>query len=147
MYPNNNDATFMNQRKRKPADLLLHYNYGAAVVKQWGKNTKILADRPDIPRPAVPIPAPMGPTRVIHDRTNAIKKRAATNLQGAGNEGSTVERAVDSAAQGQWDEDDVMLFFWGNSRAAQERHAQKTQERTEYLEKWRAGATGSPLNV
>jgi len=138
----------MNHRKPKPADLLLHYNYGAAVVKQWGKNTKVLTNRPDIPRPAVPAPAPMGPTRVTHDRTATINKRATAAIpQGAGNAGSTTKGAVESEAQDQWDEDDVMLFFWGNSRAARERHAQREHERNEYLEKWRASATESPLGV
>jgi len=112
----------MDQQLPKPADILLHYNYGAAAVKQWGKNTTVLTNRPDIPRPAV---TSMRPTRVKHDPTT---------------------EAVDSEAQGQWDEDDVMLFFWGNSQAARERHAQKEQERAEYVEKWRAGATGSPVN-
>ena len=36
-YPNNNDATFIDQQLPKPADLLLHYNYSAATVKQWAK--------------------------------------------------------------------------------------------------------------
>jgi hypothetical protein len=38
-----------------------------------------------------------------------------------------------------WDEDDVMLFFWGNSMPSMERHAQKEQERKENINKWRAG--------
>jgi hypothetical protein len=46
-------------------------------------------------------------------------------------------------AQDRWDEDDVMLFFWGNSKAARERHAQKKQERTAYLEDWRTAVTGN----
>lgn len=144
-FPNNNDATFKNQRLSKPADLLLHYNYGAAAVKQWGKNVSVLTNRPGIPRPSVPVPAPMGPSRITHDHTSAIQKRAAAMSQGgqgAGNERSTSEgAAADCEAQDGWDEDDVMLFFWGNSKAALDRHAQKKQERTEYLEDWRAGVT------
>jgi hypothetical protein len=36
--PNNRDATFRKRTKKlKPSPLLLHYNYGAAAVKQWGK--------------------------------------------------------------------------------------------------------------
>jgi hypothetical protein len=31
-----------------------------------------------------------------------------------------------------WDEDDVMLFFWGNSKAAKERHIKKQEESTAY---------------
>lgn len=37
------------------------------------------------------------------------------------------------------DEDDVILFFWGNSKdASMERHAQKEQERTKYFGDWKA---------
>ncbi|KZP28686.1 hypothetical protein FIBSPDRAFT_947513 [Athelia psychrophila] len=115
-YPNNNDATFMNQQLAKPADLLLHYNYGAAAVKQWGKNSKVLADRPDIPCPSGPAPAP--------------KERNTS--KGA---------AADFEAQEFWDEDDVMLYLWGNTKAAQDRHAQKEQERTASLENWRDAVT------
>jgi hypothetical protein len=46
--------------------------------------------------------------------------------------------------QDRWDEDNVMLFFWGNSKVALERHAQKKQECTVYLEDWRAAVTGNP---
>ena len=48
LFPNNNDATFMNQQSPKPADVLLHYNYGAAAVKEWGENTSVLDNRLDI---------------------------------------------------------------------------------------------------
>ena len=82
-FPNNNDATFMDQLLPKSADLLLHYNYGAAAVKQWGKNTSVLTDRPDIPRPSVPVPAPMGSTRAERDRDTAMSQVG----QGAGRTG------------------------------------------------------------
>jgi hypothetical protein len=138
----------MNQELPKPADLLLQYNYGAAAVKRWGKNTSVMTNRPDIPRPSVPIAAPMGPTRAKHDRNITIQKRAATMSQGGQGAGSKRKRSEEAAAdlevQDRWDEDDVMLFFWGNSKAALERHAQKKQERTVYLEDWRAAVTGNP---
>ena len=141
----------MDQQLPKPADLLLHYNYGAAAVKQWGKNTSVLTNHPDIPRPSVPVPAPVGPIRVMHDRKTVIQKQAAAVSQGgqvAGSERNTSEgEAADFEAQDRWDEDDVMLFFWGNSKAALERHAQKKQERTAYLEDWRAAVTGHPFIV
>ncbi|KAF9508852.1 hypothetical protein BS47DRAFT_1365677 [Hydnum rufescens UP504] len=36
-YPNNYDAAFSRQSQQpKPSALLLHYNYGAAALKQWG---------------------------------------------------------------------------------------------------------------
>jgi hypothetical protein len=150
LFPNNNDATFMNQRLPKPADLLLHYNYGTAAVKQWGKNTSILTNRPDIPRPLVPALTSMEPTRDKHDHSKSIQKRAAATGQGGEGSGSKGKRkrtegaAGDLEEQDRWDEDDVMLFFWGNSKAAMDRHAQKKQERTKHLEDWRAGVTGNP---
>ncbi len=104
----------MNQQLAKPADLLLHYNYGAAAVKQWGKNTSILTNRPDIPRPPVPISAAMGSKRVKHDRNIAIQKQAAGTRQGRQGAGGKRKRAQRAAAvlevQDGWDEDDVMLF-------------------------------------
>jgi hypothetical protein len=90
----------------------------------------------------------MGRIRVKDDRNTAIEKRAAAMSeggQGAGSERNTSEgAATDLGEQDKWDEYDVVLFFWGNSKAALERHAQKKQERTEYLEDWRAGVTGNP---
>jgi len=90
----------------------------------------------------------MGSKRVKNDRSIAIQKRAAAMNQGRQGVGSKRKRREgtdgDLEVQDRWDEDDVMLFFWGNSRAALERHAQKKQERTEYLEDWRAGVTGNP---
>jgi hypothetical protein len=127
LFPNNNDATFMDQQLPKPADILLHYNYGAAAVKQWGKNTSVLTNRPDIPRPSVPVPAPMGRIR----RNTAIEKRAAAVSQGGQGAGGERNRSEGAAAdleeQDRWDEDDVMLFFWGNSKAALERNAQRSR--------------------
>ncbi|KAF8878882.1 hypothetical protein BD779DRAFT_1175813 [Infundibulicybe gibba] len=54
---NNNDATFLDQQMPRPSDLLLHYNYGAAAVKNWGRNTDVLGQRPGLPRPHVLPPA------------------------------------------------------------------------------------------
>jgi hypothetical protein len=147
--PNNNDATFMNQQLSKPADLLLHYNYGAAAVKQWGKNTSVLTNRPDIPRPSVPTPAAMRPSRVQRDRSTAIQKRSVVTSEGQRGSGSKRTKRDERAAedlevQDKWDEDDVMLFFWGNSKAALERHAQQKEEHTKYLEAWRVAVARNP---
>lgn len=118
----------MDQHLPKPADLLLHYNYGAAAVKQWGRNTDILAKRSNLPRPSAP--APMA----VHDQTDSIHQRGkdARNKRNG---------SVDSGAQDNWDEDDVMLFFWGNSQPALDRHTQEKQERTESMEQWRTAVT------
>jgi len=36
-----------------------------------------------------------------------------------------------------WDEDDIILFLWGNSPAEIERHHKKQEEITQYMEQWR----------
>jgi hypothetical protein len=156
--PNNNDATFMDHQLPKPADLLLHYNYGAAAVKQWGRNSTILANRPDLPRPSVPAPAPMGPQKVKHDRSIAIEKRKKRRREegsdGMGPSPGILETKCQLAVQNEgntraeiWDEDDVMLFFWGNSKVARERYVREEEERRKLFEKWRSGVLGNPLNV
>ena len=39
-----------------------------------------------------------------------------------------------------WNEDDVMLFLWGNSMTATEHHHKKQEEEsTQHMEKWKAG--------
>jgi hypothetical protein len=141
---NNTDATFKKQtRKPKPSDLLMHYNYGAAAVKQWGRGAEVLQNRPNLPRPTVPTPAPMGPTRTQHDRYTTIRKCDAARRVDEGGGGNALVGAghrelLDSEEdQAGWDEDDVMLYFWGNSPAATERHRKKQEESTHYMEQWR----------
>src|SRR5712672_3056206 len=113
VLPNNNDATFMNQQLSKPADLILHYNYGAVAVEKWGKNISVLINHPDIPRPPVPAPALMRPKRAKYDRNVPIQKRAAATSQGRQGTVSKRKRgqraAADLEVQDRWDEDDVML--------------------------------------
>ncbi|KAG7439223.1 uncharacterized protein BT62DRAFT_976986 [Guyanagaster necrorhizus] len=159
--PNNNDATFAKHRLQKPARLLLHYRYGAAAVKNWGKNVAVLIQHHQPNRPPVPTPAPMGPPKAKHDHGASIKKRekrkreeeregAGAGMEQAGgrNEGGTsAVTAVESEAQNIWDEHDVMLFFWGNSKAARERHAKEEADHREYLEKWRSGIPRNSPNV
>lgn len=144
--PNNVDATFKTcSQKSHPSDLLLHYNYGAAAVKRWGHGTEVLQSRPNLPRPTVPIPALMGPTRTVNNRSTVIQKRDAawhTSEDANGNTpaGDRSQKVVDSEDdEPRWDEDDVMLFLWGNSQAAVERHRQKQDENTQYMEQWRQG--------
>ena len=76
MIPNNMDAAFMTgSRKPKPSDLILHYNCGAAAVRQWGHGLEFFKNRANPPRPSTPVPAPMGASKTVHDRTSAIGKR------------------------------------------------------------------------
>ena len=128
--PNNNDATFINEQLPKPADVPLHYNYGAVVVKHWGKNTSVLTDRSGVPRPSV-LPMRDG-------RTAAQKRAAASKIK------KSDVASADLEVEDTWDEDDVIMFLWSNTKEARERRAQKEQEDTAYLEDWRAGVTGIP---
>jgi hypothetical protein len=84
--PNNIDATFIpSTRKQKPSGLLLHYNYGAAAVKRWGHGVEVLEAQPNPARPTVPIPAPMGAPKAVHDRNAAIENCDAAKHTGPTN--------------------------------------------------------------
>jgi hypothetical protein len=144
MIPDNSDAAFSTQTNLpKPSDLLLHYNYGAAAVKMWGHGIDVLRDNTAAPRPPTPQPVKMELSRSIHDRTMTIKKsKKAPNLKRGGGRNPTAgpsrptRRAhqrdtnggnavggpgiEDSEDQARWDEDDVMLFLWGNSNASKD---------------------------
>ncbi|KIL57679.1 hypothetical protein M378DRAFT_87561 [Amanita muscaria Koide BX008] len=145
MIPNNSDAAFRkNTRKSKPSDLLLHYNYGAAALKCWGRGLEVLQNSANPPRPPVPVPAPTGPSRTKHDRKPVIRKlRAARDpggaVAGSSTAGAGTGESVESEGQAMWDEDDAILFFWGNSQAAKERHLKKIIENTRRMEQWRGG--------
>lgn len=106
--PNNNDATFKDPTQdSKPAELLLHYMYGTAAVKQWGKKTSVLTSYPDVPRPSVPAVAPIRPINIAHDPNIARFDTVIQGEEGAG-------RVARFKAQDNLDADDIMLFFWGN---------------------------------
>lgn len=96
-----------------PSDLLLHYNYGAAAVKQWGHGIETFSQ---CIRPPCPPTLILAPT----DRQNSVRDKGAADSKEA-----------------EWDEDDVMLFMWGNSRAATERHNKKRGEDVQRMEQWR----------
>jgi len=143
--PNNGDAAFKKDTKLpKPSDLLLHYNYGAAAVKMWGHGYEVLQNRANLPRPAVPVPAPTGASKKVHDRQVEIRKRDEARvvpLAGSSTVGAGAAESVESGAQMRWDEDDVMLFFWGNSKAAKERHENKINENVRRVEQWSEGVS------
>lgn len=142
MVPNNSDATFRKATKKaKPSDLLLHYTYGAAAVSLWGRGTETLMERATPPRPQVPVPAPTGPKRTKHNREDTIRKPSDARRTAETGAGSSKAGAgtVESEGQVVWDEDEVMLFFWGNSKAAKERHLKKVGENIQRLEQWRGG--------
>ena len=110
----------MNQQLPKPAELLLHYNYGTAALKQWGKNTGVLTNCPNIPHPPVPalVATLVGePTRVKHDHSITIWKQDAVMSQSGQGSRSKRKRGkgaagdLDSEEQDKWDENDMMLFL------------------------------------
>jgi len=125
-HPNNLDATFKKDTQTtKPSDLLLHYNYGAAAVKQWGHGVDVLKNRPKEPH-----------RNLLIQKLNAARGEAGSgNAATRGGHGDM----VDSKHEAEWDEDDTMLYLWGNSQAATERHLKKQEEGTQYMEQWRRG--------
>jgi hypothetical protein len=144
-FPDNSDASFVSPRKPKPAEVLLHYNYGAASVKTWGRNHAILSNRTGVPRPQEPKAEPLGPTKSVGDRSKAINKlEKARAEEGQGlppNDGGSASSGAGADSQPRWDEHDVMLFFWGNSKLSTQRHAEKDREREENVIAWRAGVS------
>ena len=48
---------------------------------------------------------------------------------------------VDSEGQAKWDEDDVMLFLWANSKAVKDRYHKKNKESTQDVDQWRHGVS------
>ena len=143
--PNNSDATFrQNTRLGKPLDVLLHYTYGAAAIKCWGKGTRVLQGRGNIPRPSKSEPAGAGPSRTKHDRTIVRRELDKCRNKGGGEgsaAGAETGGVVESEDQAEWDEDDVMLFLWGNSQAAKERHVKEVAEKSEKIEQWRGSVS------
>jgi len=174
MIPNNRDAAFRKHtQKAKPSDLLLHYNYGAAAVKWWGRNVEVLHNESEPPRPSLPVPTASGPETTVGDRTTIRDKlekvrrlAEAERSKKGGKRKTTGKNGTVRAKKGRygeapvlhkvspaetgcgeeglgkqtmWDEEDVVLFFWGNSRAAKDRHSKKTQENAQRMERWKEG--------
>jgi len=89
----------------------------------------------------------MGP-KSVGDRTKTSTELMATWAEGsqpqpASNGGGKGSAAATESAEPVWDEDDVMLFFWSNSKAARERRAKVEQGRTDYIDEWKAGTSAN----
>ena len=80
---------------------------------------------------------------MVHDRNSAIGKhgrpprthggrggRRRTTAAGAG-------EMIEPEGPASWDEDDVVLFCWGNSPTAKERYLKKAEETNRHMETWR----------
>ena len=136
--PNKVDARFVpGTGIPKPSDLLLHYNFGAAAVKYWCRNQSTLVKRPNIPRPKPVDPIPKKEYKPF-DRDAFREKRAGrkagdacrSHVNEPGGSGGPVEG-------GDWDEDDVMLFFWGNTPQARARRMKEEGEKKTAIDQWR----------
>lgn len=136
-FPNNSDAAFRNRsRAQKPSPLLLHYNYGAAAIKNWGHGKEVLKKLiPKPSHPEVPVTPPAGPSYIRHDRGITLAKLKAAREPGG--VGGGTGGLGESEGQAMWDEDDMMLFLWGNTQAAKDRHLEKASEDTRRIEQWR----------
>ena len=136
LLPDNADATFGRRiRSNRPSDLLLHYNYGAAAVKLWGRNADMIEDLAK--SPPKPNPVLSGPSTKVHDRKPVIRKRK--KAQAAAAKAKKQQTSEGSKRDITWDEDDIMLFFWGNSRVATNRYIEKREAKKKNFEQWRQG--------
>lgn len=138
-FPDNSDAAFRNHsRAHKPSPLLLHYNYGAAAIKNWGHGKEVLKKLiPKPPHPEVPVTPltpPAGPSYTKHGRGITVAKLKAA--RDPGGVGGGTGGLVESEDQ-EWDEDDMMLFLWGNTQAAKDRHLEKASKDARRIEQWR----------
>jgi len=145
MFPNNTDAMFREYTcKPKPSGLLLHYNYGAAATRWWGHRSEIIQNHPNIPHLSRPIPATGALSGTVHDRALVIQKLSAAQAASGLDIGNTMTSGgtgeiVDSEGQAKWDEDELILFLWSNSKAAKERQQKEVEESTLHVEQWREG--------
>ncbi|KIM36072.1 hypothetical protein M413DRAFT_14175 [Hebeloma cylindrosporum] len=150
--PNNCDAAFRkctigtgSAVKPKPSDLLLHYNYGAAVVKNWGKNIDVLRKCTEPPRPSNLV---VGPSETKHRCGTTTRKRAPARSSGGDRDGrptADTGMLAESEGEPEWDEDDVMLFFLVNTPAARERFRKQDEENTQRMERWREDVPQGPV--
>jgi hypothetical protein len=129
----------------KPSELLLHYNYGAAAIKCWGRNAHLLSVPPrrTVSRPSAPVTlGPAGPSRTTHDRTKTIRNRerradtaeSSKRRRGGSEERNVVVEAVDGSTE--WDEEDWMQFFLANTKTACERCRVAEEELSSRINKW-----------
>ncbi|KAF7345562.1 hypothetical protein MVEN_01574900 [Mycena venus] len=142
LYPNNKDAAFKEfvRKTTLPSPLLLHYNYGVAALKWWGKGPEYLITART--RPAPPIPAAMGPSKSKHDRSVRTKKledaRSPGGLQGdAGTGGSKAIEDIDERREE--DAERLVLNFYVNTPTARLRRAQEKAEKRDSITEWQKG--------
>ena len=114
--PNNSNAAFgKSSGARKPSALLLHYNYGAAAVKFWGRKTHILENHAKKCRPKKPILSPSGPSKNVHDTRSKMLKKRKTASAAATKAKKIATSKAKHKHKAAWDEDDV-IFLYGEIR-------------------------------
>ncbi|KAJ7672903.1 hypothetical protein B0H17DRAFT_947299, partial [Mycena rosella] len=139
---NNLDAAFkLHSKKPKPSPLLLHYNYGVAAVIWWGKGESRLhaSNRPNIPRPTVPVPAPMGPRRVMHDRQVTRDKLEHARAEDVGSRGTGSAAGKSEQDTDRVYAEDFVLTLWASTVVARERREAEAKENAYRMERWQAG--------
>jgi hypothetical protein len=145
--PNNSDAAFKKHTHiHKPSPMLLHYNYGVAAVKWWGRGKEHLGikNRPAIPRPSVPVRAATGPDRTKRTAEQLAALTEARDARKAGGSGSGPKDSEAERDNEVMDPDGVVMFFWSQNPAALERRKRlaedrkgEEEERASRMDKWR----------
>jgi hypothetical protein len=137
--PANSDAAFVkNTGLMRPSGLLLHYNYGAAVVKHWGKNISILTTRPNIPRPPKPAEPARRPPFKQNDRNTTINKLDASREGGNNNlglRGGGVGGAGDTNEA--LDADDIIMLLWSSNPRTVQRRIAEEKCKDDAIDQWR----------
>jgi len=153
---NNLDAAFATSCSPKdlPSPLLLHYVYGATVLKLWGKNKEIISMRDNIPRPS-PLPNPrMGHDRKRsdHNRSRRRSSRAKEkdeddqSLRRDGDNKSGSEDLYESGFnrfQGDFlrtpqGAEDLVAWYWLHSPEAIQKMRDEEREAKSAIETWRS---------
>jgi len=118
-FANNTDAAFQKNTPKGnlPSPLLLDYNYGAAAVKQLGRNQETLA--------IVPFPRP------VH--VEATKSASTPTREGSeyNEDGEMPKEKMD--AEG------MVLMFWLNAPGVRERWEKEDAEKRAGIQQWAQG--------
>ncbi|TFK53010.1 hypothetical protein OE88DRAFT_1724742 [Heliocybe sulcata] len=84
----------------QPSPLLLHYMYGCAVLRLWGRNVDVLADHPRFAHAPPPTRRMLGPPQTRADYGRVNEKREAARSNASPREGDLNES--DEEEDGEW---------------------------------------------
>ncbi|KAJ7505843.1 hypothetical protein B0H11DRAFT_1904416 [Mycena galericulata] len=139
IFTNNKDAAFKKNAGKStlPSPLLLHYNYGVAALKWWGKGPEYLITARTRPSPQM-----VSPPKSNHDCAATTKTlEEARILGGADAGGSTEIEDIDERREA--DAERLVLKFYTNTPAARRRRAQETAEKQDRMTQWRSDVLGA----